>query len=294
MIRFLYWLMVLVEVLILLATILLFMITDSSTIHIAAEDMLEEYNISYESISGNLFTGIEVKNLEQGEHHLVDSTTVYWNPLALFNNKVHITKLEIRGANPLAIIEAFSTLPSSDSKGTNGLDFDIAIDNITLTSQPFIYHGVSFKNFHLGTNSFELSKDMLLKSDLVNLSVDSDLVDVELRGKLEKNSLNLDTARLLNINPKVITSFMRSIKKESKKVKESNTTESAIILKNINISNFTASMKKTTYGPITLDKTRLVAEDVYIDPSNDFNYNAKSVTLSTDTSFCFNQTGWLY
>ncbi|SFV67564.1 hypothetical protein MNB_SV-12-566 [hydrothermal vent metagenome] len=281
--------MVLIEILLILGTILLFVITDSRTINIATKDILREYGISYKKISGNLFTGIEVSSLKYNGRKLVNSATIYWNPFALGHNRVHITKLELQGVELEGIISALETLPKSDDKESEKptLFFDLLIDKISLTVNPFVYHGVEFKNFYFGMLGLAIDRDMQIKSKTINFLVDSDLVNLSLRGKIEQNSLNLDSLRLLEIDPKVITSFVKSIKKEQKNKKDKNQTNSSsgIALGDITVDNFFATMKKTTYGPVTIDKTKIIAQNLSIDPKNGFEYSANSASISTDTNF---------
>ncbi|NEW60748.1 hypothetical protein GSY74_05580, partial [Sulfurovum sp. bin170] len=296
MIRLFYWLMVLIEILLIFGTILLFIITDSRTIHIATKNILREYGVNYKKISGNLFTGIEVSSLKYNGRKLVESATIYWNPFALVHNRVHITRLQLQGVELEGIVTALDTLPKSDGeKDKSTLFFDFHIDKINLTVNPFVYHGVEFKNFYFGMVGLAVDRDMQMRSEVINFLVDSDLVDLNLRGKIEQNSLNLDNLQLLKIDPKVITYFVRSIKKEQKSKmnsqKEGNkedkkeTNSSGVALGDITVDNFFATMKKTTYGPVTIDKTKIIAQNLLIEPKNGFEYSATEASISTDTTF---------
>ncbi len=285
--------MVLVEILLIVVTILLFIITDSRTIHMASKDILKEYGISYKSISGNLFTGIKVSSLKYKQRKLVDSATIYWNPFALRHYKINITRLELKGVELEGIFNAVEALPkSSESRDKKpSLFLGLEINRINLTVNPFVYHGVEFKNFYFGMDDLVVERDMSIKSEIVDFSVDSDLVNLNLFGKIEQNSIRLDELKLLDIDPKVITSFVRSIKREQKrkkspkKEKKRTNSSNSIALGEITIDNFFATMKKTTYGPVTIDKSRVVAENLSIDPQNGFSYSATKATLSSDTSF---------
>ena len=280
--------MVLTEIVLVILAILLFLITDSRVINFVTDDILNEYNINYQKISGNLLTGIKVNQLTYENQLLVDQAIVHWNPFSLEQKKIHITQLELRGLRPTAVIKTLSSLRSlEDTSSTSKLDFAILVDRITVTSKPITYAGVTFKNFHLGTSQLEIDKNLNIKSKLFNLSVNSELTDVQIRGRIDKNILNLDDVRLLEIDPKIITSFMREIKNNSSSNNNAsnNSSNNNFPIKKITIENLFATMKTTTYGPVTIDNTRALINHIEIDPQNNFNYHAKEVTVSSDTSF---------
>ena len=279
--------MVLAEILLVLLAIFLFLITDSRVINFATEDILHEYNISYQKISGNLFTGIKVDRPRYENQLLLDQAIVHWNPFSLKREKIHITQLELRGLRPTAIMKIISSFEDSKQSSTPKLKLGILIDKITLTSKPLTFAGVTFKDFHLGTTQLEIDKNLNVRSKLFNISVNSKLTDMQIRGKLEKNILSLDKIQLLEIDPKVISSFMQEIEKSNttSSNKKNKTSIKSFPIKKIKIKNLFATMKSTTYDSISIDNTRVLINDIDIDPHNNFNYNAKEVTLSLDTSF---------
>ena len=284
--------MVLVEIAFIVGTLLLFVITDSRTIHLASKNILKKYDISYKKISGNLFTGIKVSSLKYKRRKLVERATIYWNPFALRDNKINITKLELKGVELEGIFNAIEALPKSDNRDKeSSLSFDLEIDKINLTVNPFVYHDVEFKNFYFRMEELVVDNNINIKSKEIDFSVDSDLVDLSLIGKIEQNSLKLDRVQLLEIDPKVITYFVKSIKKEqkskttSKRETKKTNSNSTVALGKITIDNFFATMKKTTYSPVTIDKTKIIAENLSIDPANGFDYSASKASVSTDTNF---------
>ena len=285
-----------------LLAIFLFLITDSRIISFATKDILKEYNIEYQKISGNLFTGIKVDKPKYKNRLLLDQAIIHWNPFSIKQKKIHITQLELRGLRPNAIMDITSTFEQGEETSSPKLDFNIVIDKIKVTSKPLTYGGIIFKNFQLGSNRVEIDKNLNLKSKLFNISIDSGLTDIEIRGKIDKGLLYLDSLKLLEIDPKVITSFIRAIKKSTNSTYKNSTNDNSankpptkkFPIEQISIKKLFATMKTTTYGPITIDNTHAVITDIDIDPHNNFNYNAKNITVSSDTSFASStQTGFI-
>ncbi|RUM73378.1 MAG: hypothetical protein DSZ11_06025, partial [Sulfurovum sp.] len=281
-----YWLMVLVEMLFTLLAILLFLFTDSRVINFMTDDILKEYNITYHEISGNLFTGIKVDGLKYENRLILDQAIVHWNPFSLEQKQVHITQLELRGLRPTAIMDIISSLENREkTTSTPKFDLDILVDNILLTSKPLSYAGVTFKHFQLKTDRLEIDKHLHIRSKRFYLSVDSSLTDIQIEGKLENDRLKLDEVQLLEIDPKVITSFVKEIQSNTTTSSKNSSAKSTFPLKHIAIKTLFATMKTTTYGPVTIENTHAFIHDIDIDPRHHFNYNAKEVTVSSDTSF---------
>lgn len=283
---------VVVEIVLFTGIVLLFLITDSRTLHVVGGDILKEYNISYKKISGNLFTGIEVLDLRYNKKKIVDSATIYWNPFSLYHNQIDITKLDIRGVNSRSLIDMVEALPPSESSDPIFIPFDINFDEINLESDDFIYHTVDIKNFELEIHKLKLSKEMDIKSKSIEISLDSNLVNIGLKGKIDNQVLQLDRVDVREIDIDVIVSLVNSLnsnssskKKQKKTIKNETPPVAPPLLKDIKIRDTFVSLKKITYGPITLEKTELRVSDMSIDPLNSFNINAKKAILLGKTSF---------
>ncbi|MCK4441989.1 MAG: hypothetical protein KAU90_08270, partial [Sulfurovaceae bacterium] len=277
--------MALIEFIILLCTILLFAVSDSRTIDIVSKDILFQYGISYQKIHGNIFTGIKITSLEYNKTRLVDEINIRWNPIDLLDNTIHITKLEIKNLNSNKIKEILNSLPKSDNSKLN-IFFNYKIDFIDIIAKPLNYHGVIFKDFELGMKSVRVDKDMQkIKGKLLKLSLSSDLVNIGLHGDINKKRLHLDRVSLTDIDTKVMTKFINSFKKNKKSDKKIVKKDNPIIVEYIKIDKLLASLKKITYSPIRLEKTRLTLSNITINLKSSYDINAKKAILIGKTNF---------
>lgn len=294
MVRFLYWLMVLIEMVILLMAMLIFTLTDSDTIALAADDFFAEYNITYEKMSGNLITGIDIHNLRYNQQVLMESATLHWNPFALSEEQINITKLTIKGAEPQVLLGMLEQLPPSQEGGGVSLGLGVVLNQVELEANPFDYEGVRFAHVHLGTGRVAIDTNGSIESDYLSLALDSTLVDLKLQGKITNNHLALDELRLMAIDPKVITEFVRNLRKHQR---DTHTLEQAtppqkiepFPLKQITVKNFVATMKETTYSPVTIYQTELTAKHLRVEPQQHFAYYAKEAELLVETNFASTQ-----
>ncbi len=287
MIRVIYWFMALIELLILLGTILLFVLSDSKTIDIVAKDILSKYNISYKKISGNIFTGIELSNLEYNSSNLIDNINIYWNPISLLDKKIHITKINIDKINSNNILSMINSLPKS--KGSKyKIPFSYQIDSIDITTKPLNYHGVVFKNFELNIDKFSMDSNMKkIKTKLLQFYMESDLLNIGLHGKISNNNINLNRVSLTNIDTKAITKFIKNFNKNKKNSNKKVSNKSyKLPFKSIKIDKLLASIKeKTNYGSITLKKIQLIVNSIVIDIQSSYNINSSKAILIAKTNF---------
>ncbi len=291
MIRLFYWLIVLIEFFLFIMVLLLFIITDSRTIRIASDNFLHEYNISYSKISGNLFSGIELTNLRYQNKRLLESAKIHWNPLALTHKTIEVTQLDIQGVESSEILRLLASLPPPKSSSSKlKIDLSIVVKKINLSAKPFERYGIQFKNISLGTNRLSMDKKMRISSDLIYLSLDSDLANCELTGRFNQKDLNLNELSLMEIDPKAITRLVRNLRqakrrKAKKRTIHQQASTAPIFLEKINVDRLIATMKKTTYKPITIEKTKLIVKKLSIDIAKGFSYNANHAMISTKTSF---------
>ena len=287
MIRILSWIMSLIELLIILFTILLFVISDSKTINILAQDILKKYHINYKDISGNIFTGIKVINLEYNSTRIVDKIDIKWNPVSLIYNKVNITKFEIENINSTEIIKIISSLPKTKKKKNKNIFFDYKVKNIKITATPFEYKHITFKNLELDSGSFSIDKNIQnIQTQKTQFSIDTSLGNIGLHGELYNKVIYIDRMSIVDIDTKEITKVVKSLpKKTAKNQTQKKKKNSNLFISIIKINNFLASLKKTTYKPITLEKTQLTLSNIKINLKNSFNINSKKAILKAKTTF---------
>ncbi len=136
MIRFFYWLVAIVEVVLLFGIILLFILTDSRSVKILADEILVSYDFNYDEISGNLFSGLEVVNLVYKDETLFNTAIIHWNPLSLIYKRVTFTKVDVEGVEFQNILNMVEDLSSEKSESNTLIDLDFVLKGIHLDINP--------------------------------------------------------------------------------------------------------------------------------------------------------------
>ena len=288
MIRLLYLFAVLVEFLLLLGVIFIFIITDARTIEILAKEFLEHSKFTYKNIEGNFFTGLNVSELSYDNRPLFDSAKVYWNPLSLINKKITLNKVSLKGVEVENIIKTLNTFDSGESSSELKFDFLLSLNNIHLDINPYVYEGVKFSSFVFETTKMNMDRDFLVNTKGLKLSFNSDLVNVNLHGEIVKNQLLVDNLKLEEISAKAITKLVRRVNRHKKKKRNSSENQKnkpLPFLKNIKIKHILATLKDVKYSPLSIKSTKLIIDNAEINPSKNFNYNAKKVKFTGITNF---------
>jgi translocation and assembly module TamB len=289
LIRLIYWLLALIEVVLILAVLILFIITDSRSIKYIAEKSLDSYGLSYESIEGNLFDGLELKELSYENKPLFSSALIHWNPLTLFYDKITVTKLDAKGIEVENIIAMVKAMKLNKSGEKSSLDFDLILNNIHLDINPYVYEGVKFSSFIFETGKIEIDKDLKINVNRLYLKFDSDIVNVAMKAKIKDSYLLVDNLDLKNISAKDITKLTHRIKskyKEKKsKVTAPNKNNKMPFFKDIKIKHILGTMKPTQYGDLKIEGVTLHIYDGVIEPANNFKYQVRKVDFKGLTNF---------
>ena len=287
MIRFIYWLLVIIEVLLLLSASLLFIVTDSKSIKFIAETSLNSSKFTYREIEGNLFQGLTVSNLAYDNRELFSEATLHWNPLTLLYHKITLTKIDARGLELKNIISMVDDLSSSESESNFEFDYSLSLNSTHLDINPYLYEGIKLSSFVLDSGKINLKKDFILNADALHLKFDSDIVNVDLLGKIEESRLLVDNLDLKNISSEAITLLTKRLKAKykSESAKSSENKKGFVPFKEIKVKHILGTMKPVKYGDFEIQKVTLLLDDGVVDPYNHYLYAVKHLDLKGKTNF---------
>ena len=292
MIRLFYWILAIIELLLILFVIVLFILTDARTIKMIADQSLSSTKFTYKSIEGNFITGLEVKELAYDKKSLFESVSLHWNPIALIHQKITLTEFDAKGVDADNIVNMLNKFKHSGSSSGGSFFFNLSLNHIHLDMKPYVYEGVTFDSFLFETESMEIDKDLQIDANNLYLSFDSTLVNVELMGKIEKSKLLLDKANLKEIDSRAIAVFTHAMRAKAKSVKHTNLVKkdsskegAKPFFKEIKIKNIFATMKDVTYGTFSMNRVKLLIHDAEFDSYNNYVYRARKVDFNGNTTF---------
>jgi translocation and assembly module TamB len=270
--------------LLILLALLLFIITDSRTINYIAKKSLASYQLSYESMEGNLFEGLEIKNLSYNNKNLFSSALIHWNPLTLLDKKLTITQLNAEGIEPENIIAMLNALKRKESKEQGGLKVDVIVKNSHFEINPFVYEGSKFSSFMFETGEIALKKELTLNAKRLYLKFDSDIVNLKMRGEIAQNRLLIDRLDLKNISVEAITKLTSRVKANAKKHKVSSSKQKNTMpfFKEIKVRHIAGTMKPFSYEGLKIKNTTFSLNNLNVDKKLLLNVNPFSLKFDSE------------
>ncbi|HHS92010.1 MAG TPA: hypothetical protein ENK82_01570 [Campylobacterales bacterium] len=291
MIRFVYWFLVIVEVLLLLGALLLFIVTDSRTVKYIVDTTAETSHLSYGNIEGNIFGGLYVTQLRYKQKPLFASATIHWNPFTLLYNKITITEIDAQGLEVENILFMFKEIGTQESTSESGLGLSLTINTSHFDINPYVYEGVKFSSFVLESGKIEVDEDLTVNTGPLYLKFDSDIVNLELNAKIDEGVMLVDTLKLNSISSKDITKLSRRVRQkyrdhnETKSTGEVGSKEFLNPIREIRVAHVMGTLKPVAYGSVKVNNVHLDIYNLSVDPNNDFLYQAEQLAFKGSTNF---------
>ncbi len=292
MIRLFYWILAIVEIFLIIFVLFLFIVTDARTIKMIADQSLSSTKFTYASIEGNFITGLEIKDLAYDKKTLAHSATLHWNPISLLYKKITLTQLDAKGVDINNIVNMLDGFDKRKKpKSTLSLPLTLSARNIHLDINPYVYAGVKLDSFIFEADEIGMDKEMLIDADNLYLYFKSNIVNVELKGDIDKSRVLLRNLNLKEIGSREIAYFVHEIRKMKKKYKRKDKNVTSInkksepILKEIKINHIFATIKDVTYGSFSMNRVKLFIDNAEFDTYNNYRYKANKVELKGDTTF---------
>ncbi len=292
MIRLFYWILAIVEIFLIIFVLFLFIVTDARTIKMIADQSLSSTKFTYASIEGNFITGLEIKDLAYDKKTLAHSATLHWNPISLLYKKITLTQLDAKGVDINNIVNMLDGFDKRKKpKSTLSLPLTLSARNIHLDINPYVYAGVKLDSFIFEADEIGMDKEMLIDADNLYLYFKSNIVNVELKGDIDKSRVLLRNLNLKEIGSREIAYFVHEIRKMKKKYKSKDKNVTSInkksepILKEIKINHIFATIKDVTYGSFSMNRVKLFIDNAEFDTYNNYRYKANKVEIKGDTTF---------
>jgi translocation and assembly module TamB len=261
-------------------------VNSSIVIDKIAKRFAPDYNLSYEHISGNVFTGIRIDKLKYDDQTIANDIIYKWDPISLLQKKISINEVKIEDADIeviKALIASFD-VDESDDNSSEPFSFDIDVDNISISLNPFKEEGVSFYKTVLTADDVTYFQNGTIEVKNVWLHVDSNLTKFSFKGSMDENKLNIDTLSIESLNSqmleKIIAHFTDvSGATKTEETSNSDTSLNPMIPKIITLEHFNGSLQPRVYMDMQIEKLDLMVDDVKVDIEKIVNHQKESLHI---------------
>jgi len=188
---------------VLLIVAIIIVANSSFVIKKAADIFAPEYQISYDDISGNVFTGVTVSGLKFENQVLSQKVQFSWNPSKILYKTVAINTLSIEGLDIDVVKALLDSFPSDDNSSSEPIQVVITVDKVHIDVLPFEEEGISFSKSVVDVEDIAFSNNTLDVAFL-RTQLETNIANISLEASLDDGIVNIDTLRTEEIDSIVL------------------------------------------------------------------------------------------
>ncbi len=234
-----------------------------------------DYNISYNDITGNVFTGVNIAGLKFDNKEITKNIKFSWNPSKILYKRVAINEIsgeDLDVDTVKALIASFPKSVDDKNSSSSPLPVVITVDKIHLSVNSFVEQGITIEKTLLDVDNVTYASDEI-SVDKFSLKVDTNITDLILYASLDDGKLVIDELAVENIDSETLqhmfmpkpgdtsTKEKKTVAKESQKAEEIN----PLIPKEVVLKHFLATLLPRGYKTANIDKLELSIKDASLD-----------------------------
>lgn len=247
-----------------LIVIIVFAANSSFVIKKAVDTFAPDYKISYDDITGNVFTGVKISELKFDGETLTKKIRFSWNPSKILYKRVAINEISVEALDVdvvKALIDSFPT--SEDNSSSAPLPVVILVDKVHIDVKPFDEQGIFISKTVLDVEDVMFANDEI-GIDHLMLQLDTNITNVLLEASLDDGKLIIDDLAVENIDSESLEKMFLSDKpdanvsendkvaKKEESIKKDETLEekeemNPLIPKEVELKKFIATLKPRLY-----------------------------------------------
>ena len=271
----------LLTLLILLVVAIVVAANSSYVIKKVADIFAPDYKISYDDITGNVFTGVKIAGLKFDNKEITKNIKFSWNPSKILYKRVAINEISAEDLDVETVKALIASFPKSvedDNTSASPLPVVINVDKIHLSVKPFEEQGVLIEKTVLDIADVSYAADSISVEKL-SLNVDTNVTDLVLGASLDDGKLIIEALSVKNIDsetlekmflskvPESEESLKDSKKQEKSKEKSQENSEqmNPLVPTNIEVKHFVGTLKPRPYKTVNVDKLEVTLAGVDAD-----------------------------
>jgi len=238
-----------------------------------ADIVAPDYNITYDDITGNIFTGVKIEGLKYADMRISKQIRFSWNPSKILYKRIAISEICGEDIDVDSVKALIASFPSTENNDTASEPFPlvVTVGKVDLSVNPFEMQGVLFRKVHVTTKDIFYASDEVSVENL-QLQVDSNVTDLKLHAMLEDGKVTVKSLSLTQIDSEALQAMVRptennvtqktSVPTEKKEKQE---TMNPLIPKEVEVVHLSARLKPRNYLDATVETLKLTIDDLYAD-----------------------------
>ena len=246
-------------------------VNSSIVIDKIAKRFAPDYNLSYEHISGNVFTGIKIDKLKYNNKTIANNIIYKWDPISLLQKKISIDEIKIENADIDVIksLVASFDVDDSDDNSSEPFSFDVSVDNVSLSLNSFKEEGITFHKTVLSADDVTYFQNGEVKVAKLLLDIDSNLTKLSFNGSMKKNKLTIENIALKSLDSQMLESIIQRFSdtnnSKDEVAQKSDTPLNPLIPKFIAVKHFNTALQPRIYMGAKINQFHLKFDDFDLD-----------------------------
>ncbi len=265
---------------------IVFAANSSFVIKKAADRFAPDYKISYDDITGNVFTGVKISGLKFDGKTLTENIKFSWNPSKILYKRVAINEISVEALDVNVVKELIASFPTSDDNSTSEpLPVVVLVDKVHVSVNSFEEQGILISKTLLDVEDVMYANDeigidhLILKADtnVTNVLLEASLDD----GKLEINKLLIEDVDTVSLETMFLTKETNSTKEESSKTAQNEKKEplNPLIPTVVNLGQFALSVKPRVYESVQIEKAEIKLSELNADVTKIMSNSKNSIAI---------------
>ena len=239
-----------------------------------ADIFAPDYKISYDDITGNVFTGVKIAGLKFDGQNITKNIKFSWNPSKILYKRVAINEISGEELDVDVVKALIASFPKTvdDNSSSSPLPVVITVDKVRLSVKPFEEQGITIEKTILEVDDVTYASDSV-SVDKLFLKVDTNVTDLVLYASLDDGKLTIEELGVENIDSETLQNMFMpkdTNKNENKEEKIATEIEASeeinpLIPKEVLLKRFLVTLMPRSYKTANIDKLEFSIRDADVD-----------------------------
>ena len=239
----------------------------------AADAFAPDYNITYDDITGNVFTGVKINGLKYADMHISKQIRFSWNPSKILYKRIAISEISGENIDVDSVKALIASFPASeDNSSSEPFPLVVTVGKVHVSVNPFVEQGILFEKTRLDAEDIFYASDEVEVGDL-QLRVDSNVTDLKLHASLKDGKVTVEDLSLDQIDSETLQGIFMPVKSDSDgdgdrgETKEAEKKEplNPLIPTEVEVKHFSAMLKPRNYLDASIDRMKVTIDDMKAD-----------------------------
>ena len=277
-----------------LVVAIVFATNSSWVIKKAADKFAPDYKISYDDITGNVFTGVTIAGLKFDNKNITKNIKFSWNPSKILYKRVAINEISGEDLDVAVVKELIASFPKSvdDNSTSSHLPVVITVGKVHLTVKPFEEQDILISKTVLNVEDVTYASDSL-NIEALALQLDTSVGKLVLEASMEDGKLQIDQLLAEEIDSVSLEKMFLTQDESSTKVERTEIDKTAknekkealnpLIPKEVVLKYLLTSIQPRLYKSANIEQVKVEVKDLNANVEKIMSNNEDSISVDNFT-----------